>query len=115
MKALKALVMVMALLLIGGLGLLGYGVATKVAPAKAGHGQPMPAAVESGDFGAVEVPLPAGGHIEQMAVAGERVVLRVGGAGAERLIVLDPASGRVAGSFVLAPQPAGASQLPGAR
>ena len=110
MKALKVLVIFMTVLLVAGLGLVGYGVVNR-----APHGKPGPAAAgvtansgpveEARDFGAVEVPVAAGAHIEQMAVAGDRVVLRVSGAGPERLIVLDPAIGRVAGSFVLAPQP----------
>ena len=98
MKALKVLVIAMALLLVGGLGLLGYGVATRVSAPKT-----APAAAAVRDFGAVEVAVPAGARIEQMAVAGERVVLRLGGGGSEQVIVLDPAAGRVAGAFQLVP------------
>jgi len=108
MKALKALVIFMTVLMVGGLGLLGWGLVNKVPRGKAAnHAATAGAATaaDGADFGAVDVPLPAGTRVEQMAVAGERVVLRVTGGGAERLIVLDPAQGRVAGSFVLAPQP----------
>jgi len=106
MKALKVLVILMTVLLVAGLGLVGYGVVNRAPHAKAGHAAASAAPGEEGrDFGTVEVALPVGARIEQMAVAGDRVVLRVSGAGAERLIVLDPAIGRVAGSFVLTAAP----------
>jgi hypothetical protein len=41
-----------------------------------------------------------------MVVAGERVVLRLSGGGPERILVLDPGQGKVAGSFALTPEPA---------
>lgn len=101
MKALKVLVLLMTLLLVAGLGLVGYGVLNRAPHAKAGHSDV--ATVPASDFGEVTVPLPAGARIEQMAVAGDRVVLRLVGGGPERLVVLDPAGGRVAGGFVLVP------------
>ncbi len=122
MKAIKALVIFMGLLLVAGIGLLAYGVVNKgdqqtvtaADPAPAAPRPSAPAALRpsapdaprpSGGFGTIEVPLPPGTHVEQMAVAGERVVLRVTGGGTDRLVVLEPASGRVAGSFVLTPEP----------
>lgn len=99
MKAIKGLVIFMGVLLLVGLGLLGYGMSAKV---RKPESRPV---VAEARFGAVEVPLPAGSRVEQMVVAGERVVLRVVGGGPERLVVLDPAAGRVAGSFTLAPEP----------
>jgi hypothetical protein len=97
MKAIKTLVVAMGALLIAGLGLLGYGLTTKSGKTA----KPTSAAAQ---FGAVSVPLPAGARTEQISVAGDRVILRVVGAGPERLIVLDPAAGTVAGSFVLTPE-----------
>ncbi|MBF0327201.1 MAG: hypothetical protein HQL42_19325 [Alphaproteobacteria bacterium] len=96
MKAIKTLVAVMGILLLGGLGLLGYGLTTKTGR----NAKPTALA----DFGAVAIPLPAGARVEQMAVAGERVILRIAGPGPERLIVLDPAGGTVTGSFVMTPE-----------
>lgn len=104
-KAIKALVAFMGILLLSGLGLLAYGVATKT-----GQGGAKPAApiFRSEDFGTVAVPVPAGAKVEQTLVVAERVVLRLSGGGPDRLIVLDPANGNVSGSFVLAPEaPAG--------
>ena len=52
------------------------------------------------------VPVPVGSRIEQMVVAGGNVVLRLTGGGPERVVVLDPAQGKVVGSFALTPEPA---------
>lgn len=109
MKAIKALVAFMGVLLLAGLGLLGYGVATRTAPDPGAAPPTVPASagpVIGKDFGAVTVPLPAGVRIEQTLVVGERLVVRVTGAGPEQLVVLDPMGGRIIGSFVLQPEPA---------
>ncbi|NFV80296.1 hypothetical protein [Magnetospirillum aberrantis] len=104
-KAIKALVAFMGVLLVAGLAVLGWGLSNTAGKV----GKPRPAATvsDASDFGAVVVPVPAGSRIEQTLVAGERVVVRLSGGG-DRLLVLDPATGRVAGSFVLTPEaPAG--------
>ena len=106
MKALKGLVAFLGLLLVIGLGVLGYGLATKAHLKGSGTSANKPAAASASDFGAVQIPLPAGSRIEQMTAVGDRVVLRVSGGGPDRILVLDPAQGRVAGSFVLSPEPA---------
>lgn len=102
MKAIKGLVLFMGILLIAGLVLLGYGLYGKAKRIDAGA--PAGSSSPATQFGKVEVPLPAGSRVEQVLSAGQRVVLRVTGAGAERFIVLDPADGRVAGQFVLSPE-----------
>ncbi|MGE5547332.1 MAG: hypothetical protein ACM33T_10570 [Solirubrobacterales bacterium] len=113
MKALKALVLVMGLLLVAGLGLLGYGLTKQSGKGRVGG--PVAATSAATEFGAVGVPVPPGSRVEQALVAGERVVLRLTGAGAERFVVLDPAGGRVAGTFVLTPEaPAPEATAPGA-
>jgi hypothetical protein len=103
MRAIKGLVVFLGVLLVAGLGLLGYGLYAKKPPNKGMS--PAPAGVTA-EFGAVSVPVPAGSRIEQMTSAGERVVLRLSGPGPEHLLVVDPAQGRVVGSFVLIPEPA---------
>ena len=108
MKALKGLVAFLGLLLVIGLGVLGYGLATK-AHLKGAAGSTAAAKTtvsSASDFGAVQIPLPAGSRVEQMTTVGDRVVLRITGGGPERVLVLDPALGRVTGSFVLSPEPA---------
>lgn len=103
-KAIKALVAFMGILLVAGLAVLGWGLSNTAGKT----GKPRPAAVADGsDFGNVSVLVPAGSRIEQTLVVGDRLVLRLSG-GAERLLVIDPLAGTVAGSFVLTPEaPAG--------
>jgi hypothetical protein len=107
MRAIKGLVLFLGVLLMAGLGVLGYGLYSK-APMKgtptaaASRGATSPVA----EFGQLAVPIPAGSRIEQMVVAGERVVLRLSGGGPERILVLDPGLGKVSGGFVLTPEPA---------
>jgi hypothetical protein len=101
MKALKALVIFMGILLVAGLGVLGWGLATRAGRTTPA---PHPVATQAGaPFGDVEVALPAGAKVAQMETVGERVVVRVTAAGGERLVVFDPAAGRVMGTFVLVP------------
>lgn len=99
MKAIKALVAFMGVLLIAGLALMGYGIATKTGS------KPRASAAAPGEtFGTVAVPLPAGARVEETLEAGGRIVLRVTGGGAERYVVLDADGGTVAGTFVLQPE-----------
>lgn len=110
-KAIKALVAFMGVLMVIGLAVLGWGLmnvknGAKSKPASAALSATTATATEQ--FGTLAVPVPAGSRIEQTLVVGERVVLRLSGAGGERLLVLDPAEGKVAGTFILAPEaPAG--------
>lgn len=109
-KAIKALVAFMAILLVAGLVLLGYGLMNvKPTTKKPAAAVASSVAGTDGDsFGTVVVPVPAGARVEQTLVVGEKVVLRLSGAGGERLLVLDPDDGTVSGAFVLTPEaPAG--------
>ena len=104
MKAIKALVAFMGILLVGGLALLGWGLYSQAGKMTTKATRPS---VAADDFGATTVPLPAGSRIDQVLVAGDRLVLRVVGAGPERLVVLDPAAGVITGSFVATPEAPG--------
>jgi hypothetical protein len=104
MKSLKALVIGMGLLIVIGIALLGYGLYRNVqhpATAKAG---PAGAGENANAYFAVDLPVAAGTHLEQMAVAGEKVILRFSGAEGERILVLDPQTGHLAGTISLVPQ-----------
>lgn len=112
MRAVKALVAFLGVLLVAGLALLGYGLYTK-APSKGTAGASAPtstvtfsAATSAAEFGRIAVPVPAGSRVEQMVVVGDQLVLRLTGTGGERVLVLDPAHGRAAGEFILTPEPA---------
>lgn len=105
MKAIKALVLFMGILIVSGLGVLGWGLSQQSGKMAANSPAAPRSASDAADgFGTVAVALQTGARIEQVLVAGERVVVRVSGGGEDRIVVLDPATGTVAGSFVLAPE-----------
>ncbi|MBF0304991.1 MAG: hypothetical protein HQL41_05010 [Alphaproteobacteria bacterium] len=98
MRMLKGLVIVMTLLLVGGVAMLGYGLSNRVGRSAA--------AVGDGTFGTLGLDLPPGASVEQMVVADGRVVLRLSGPdGQQRLIMLDPATGRHLGTVLLGARP----------
>jgi len=112
MPILKGLVIAMGVLIVAGMALLAYGVATKVrAPATAaaaGAGEPsaLPKPPAAG-FGTLPVPVPKGCVFGPVVANGDRAYLRLAPAGAatpmpacERVIVLDVARGRVLGTIV---------------
>ncbi len=114
MKALKVLVIGMGLLIVFGLGLLGYGLyrnthrlSPSAPPATQTVSVPTPRAAAGGGAGATEsyfsteLPVPAGSRFEQMATAGDRIVLRFTGADGDRLLVIDPRNGQIAGTVIL--------------
>lgn len=100
MKAIKTLVLSMGLLLIAGLGLLGYGLYSKAG--QSGKSQPR-TVTQTGAF-SVTVPVPVGSRVDQMLAVGDRLVVRLGGAAGDRLLVLDPNDGHQLGSFALQPE-----------
>ena len=96
MRSIQALVIVMGILIVGGMTLVGYQIVTTVGE---------PSAVGA-SFGEVEVALPPGARVLDMAAIDDRLVLRVeGGDGRQRLLVLDPSTGALVGTMVLTPAP----------
>ena len=88
MQALKYLVIVMAFLILAGMGLLAYGLATRVAGG------------DAGGFAPVEVPLPQGCSIAETEVSENLLILRLEGLverGCQQVVVVDMANGRVLG------------------
>lgn len=90
MQGLKALVIFLGVLIVLGLGVLVYGIATKAG--KLGDG-PAP-------FEDASVALPAGGSILEMRPAADRLYLRVETPAGERILVLD-AEGRKIGEIAV--------------
>lgn len=105
MKALKALVIIMGIMLVVGICVLVWGLTGRGGgPAASSPSKPHlpPASVAGPDFGLVNVPMPVGAKIEQVLAIDGRLVVRVQAhGGAEHMVVLDPVSGHVAGEFVL--------------
>jgi hypothetical protein len=121
MQALKGLVVGLGILIVVGFVLLIYGfyanltkpgfkvVATKGDEASAHAGgssapgaRPAPRGTEG--FGETRIGLPDGCTVVEMRPDGDRLYLRTGPAGlCERILVVDPDSGRVLGTFVVKP------------
>ncbi len=98
MKALNALVVVMAVLIVAGLMLVAYGMTRRL-------GGPEPAGPPA-SFGELDLALPPGARVVDMVVADRRLVLRVeAGDGVQRLYLLDPSTGALVGTIALTPAP----------
>lgn len=107
MQAIKALVITMSVLLVAGLALLGYGMYSKARKLSA-PAEPAPLAAAAppaagAAFGNVPVTLAPGARIEEMTAVGPRLALRIAEGESQRILVLDPATGMVAGAFLLSP------------
>lgn len=101
MRALKALVIFMGILIIGGIGLLAYGLITKLGEVPAtGQGQTVSLIPEvSGER--MTIPVPQGSRFEQMEIAGSRIVLRYAMQETQVLFLIDAMTGSVAGPVSL--------------
>ena len=96
MRGLKTAVVVMGIMLVVGFFALVAVIAGRVANKQKG------AESVAAPFAAPPIELPAGAHIETMAVGPDRVVLDVLLAGGERqLVIIDLASGRKLGAVPL--------------
>lgn len=99
MKPLKALVIFMGLLIVVGLGLVVYGMASRVSD--------LPGTAAG--FEAAAVTLPAGCSLAEARIEAGRLVLRADGpagrADCQQVILLDPESGRELGRVTVAPRP----------
>jgi hypothetical protein len=100
MQALKILVIAMGVLIIAGIGVLGYGLS---------RGRPQPAARPGSAESAVasvfatQFPVPHGEKLEQISAAGDRVVLRFSSSDGDKLVLLDSHTGQLAGTVLLTP------------
>ncbi len=81
MRALKILVVVMAVMIVAGVVMLGVTVTTRMSAPKLAQ--------------AALLDEPAGTHIVQISAAGDRVVVLLQGGGPDRLAVLDLRTGLV--------------------
>jgi hypothetical protein len=105
MRALKVLVVIMGVLLVGGTAAL---VVAVIERARQHLAQPAAAPPGRG-FGRAIVDLPAGARVIAVEPAGERLVVRIGLAeGGEALILIDARTGAKLGTIELRPGETGA-------
>jgi hypothetical protein len=102
-RALKAFLVIMAIFIVGGFGFLGYEVYKRVTDperqAEAGAPPPLP---PPGRISETALDLGAGARIENVVLAGSRVVFTVqlpDGQG-DRLYIIDPRNGAVTASVI---------------
>jgi hypothetical protein len=114
MRTLKTIVATLGVLLVVGFGVLVYGLsqnwhrlsdAAAPAPAAPGASTPAPAAAPPANWGRVALGLTADSRIQSITPAGRVIVVQVVSGNDERLLVLDPASGAVVGTFTLTDRP----------
>jgi len=98
MRALKVLTIVMGVMIVAGTGVLVAVIAHRMSAPTAGR---APVAAEAPL--ALVLHEPAGTRIAGIAAAGDRLAVRLQGGGADRVVLVDPRSGTVAGRITLAP------------
>ncbi len=105
----KLVVIGLGVLIIVGLGLLVYGVTSRVADPEFRVSKERGAAPAAPNalvpaFGEMRVPLPEGCTVVEMVPDGGRLYLRTGPAGVcERILVIEADSGRALGTLLLRP------------
>ncbi len=109
MRALKGLVIGMAVLIVVGMGLFAYAVANRADLAAPRPPARDPAAVapegaRRPSFGEVTVPMPRGCEVVEMRPDGDLLYLRFGPSGVcGRVVIIDVATGAVLGTVVMEP------------
>jgi hypothetical protein len=97
MRALKVVTVVMGVMIVAGTGVLIAVIAHRVAsPA------PNVTVAAGGPPFALALDEPAGTHIAGIVAVGDRLAVQLQGGGADRVVLVDPRSGAVAGRIILA-------------
>ncbi len=113
MRALKTIVVALGALIIAAFGILVYGLSQNwhrlnAPPGATATTAPGPAAVPGKSpavWGRVDLGQPADSHIQSVTSAGNLVVVQVASGSDERLVVLDPATGAIVGTFAVTGKP----------
>ena len=106
MQTIKALVIGLGVLLVGGIALLIYGISQKASDPqyKMFRGKAPAVAAPVASFGETRIPLPEGCTVAEMRAEGDRLFLRIGPPGAcERIVIIDLGTGQPTGSIWLRP------------
>ena len=103
MRALKALVIFMSVLIVAGIALLAYGLIVKLGKATISEQEVSSLAPALPARDKKIVTIPNASRFEQMEIANSRIVLRFATQDAQLLLFVDPVSGEVLGPIVIAP------------
>jgi len=97
MQALKVLTIVMGVIIVAGTGVLVAVIAHRIASRTSGG------ATDGGEVPiAMVLDEPSGTRIAGIAAAGDRLAVQLQGGGGDRVVLVDPRSGAVAGRITLA-------------
>ncbi|MFI5021488.1 MAG: hypothetical protein ACHQRJ_07530 [Alphaproteobacteria bacterium] len=114
MRALKALVIVMGILIVAGMAVVGTTLVKRAmnletprrVNAAAERAAPAPGSAVERPYGPVEIALPPGARILRTSPAGRRLIVELELAGGgERVLVVELESGALLGTIDLKPQP----------
>lgn len=111
MRMLKTIVVMLGGLLVGGFAILIFGLTqnwhrlAQPAPAAAPSAGPAKTAAPAEGWGHIALGQPPDSHVQSITPAGTFVVVQVVAGSAERLLILDPATGKLVGTFSITEQP----------
>ena len=113
MRALKALVIVMGILIIAGMALIGYTIVERATAPETGTRPEVAIPAQSsatspikGPYGPISIELPPGARIVRTTTADRRLIVEVElSGGGERVLVVDLANGALLGTIELRPRP----------
>jgi len=98
MAGLKTLVMAMGVLILVGIGLVGYGLT------RGKQAAPTSAAAQAGYFNS-ELPVPHGAKLVSVSATNDRVVLHFNaGDNSDKILLVDAHNGQVTGTVTLLPE-----------
>ena len=103
MRALKTIVITLGLVLIGGIGLLIYGLSQNW-HRLASEGTPRPGPATAG-WGRVALGDAGAGRVSAITAAGDLVAVHLRSERGDRVVVVDPRTGGVVGTFTVGEAP----------
>lgn len=105
MQPLKILVIVMSVLILAGVVVVAVTVANRLTK-PASHQDTGEGGAAPRGFGSADLPIPHGCRVEGLHAAGERLIVQLaGGAGCNRILVVDVGTGRLLGRLDLVEAP----------
>lgn len=101
MRALKALVIFMGILIVVGIGFLIYGLITKLGNVPVTGQERVVSLMPDTSGGRLNISVPQGSRFEQMEIADSRIVLRFATQDAQVLVFIDAVTGSVVGPMTI--------------
>lgn len=109
MKALKAVVILMAVVIVAGFGFVIYTIVDRTMsgePVLAAHQTEPEASVATASFGEIDLPVPVGCELDSVQLEGHRLLITLDGFDDQRckqIVIMDTTDGKVLGRVTLRP------------